>query len=69
LHTEIAAAASAQLSMVDEPTLPALAETTSLLDEQPEVQEEQWTDENGVNWYRQTDGSLLRWDGSEWQQT
>ncbi len=69
LHTEIAAAAAAQLSMADEPALPALTEATSLLDEQPEVQEEQWTDEHGVNWYRQEDGTLLRWDGSEWQQT
>ncbi len=69
LHTEIAAAAATQLSMADEPALPALTEATSLLDEQPEVQEEQWTDEHGVNWYRQADGSLLRWDGSEWQQT
>jgi hypothetical protein len=55
--------------MADEPALPALVEATSLLDAQPAMQEEQWTDEHGVNWYRQADGSLLRWDGSEWQQT
>ena len=69
LHTEIAAAAAAQLSMPEESAPQELADHSSLLDEQPEMQEEQWTDEHGVSWYRQADGTLLRWDGNEWQQS
>jgi len=31
------------------------------------VEPQQWTDDDGKHWSQQADGTILRWNGVEWE--
>ena len=44
---------------------------TSIVSEQPSItqtQPEQFVDEQGNHWIKQPDGTMLWWNGTDWQQ-
>ncbi len=61
--SEMAMPTEAAVELGLQPATTDTAEAAAILTTEPE----QWTDENGVNWCRQPDGALLRWNGEAWE--
>ena len=61
--SEMAMPTEAAVELGLQPAATDTAEAAAILTTEPE----QWTDENGVNWCRQPDGALLRWNGEAWE--
>ena len=61
--SEMAMPTEAAVELGLQPATIDTAEAAAILTTEPE----QWTDENGVNWCRQPDGALLRWNGEAWE--